>query len=369
MKANKILLVFIIILLSGCQPTPDQNIVVKKVDGPLQQAIDATPIPEQSIQLTPQTENWTEEIAPYDSDVKININATIEIPLVVNYPVYKTTPHKFTIEEVKKYVDYFIQGQPIYIYQNVETKSDILEEILQIKAQIEGAKTKEFRSEEERGFYINNLKEDLNIYEKRYENAPVEEPELKPALLEFNTVEEGPESYKKIMIQADRGKDRMATFGVNVYSNNLNNSMGFHNFETNTRYSGGFEATDTLAGLTTTLEEAKKTAEKTLDNLGILNRQITTTEVQVDITGLETQDEIKNAVNDFNRKKCYTFYFSSEINGIAITDFEPCYGIQGDDNNNVNYNEIWEQEELSISIDDTGVIDLDGFILEILTNF
>lgn len=359
-KLNHVtMLIPIILLITGCQPTPEKEIVVHKGSDALKQAIEAPAVSEHADNITVPAETWQYCFEPYEtSGVTINIDAVFELPPVTAYPVMKVVPHAFTLQEAQAFVDYFMQGQPIYNQEIAATKSDIAEKIVKLKAQIvekqnEIKETDDMALKNAHQSFIETLTEDLHQLEMQYEKAPVDNPKPQPAAIEFKEIKnQGQKNSKEIFIVADLGKQRMATASVTVYENNLGNIISFRNMDSNMRRYHDYEVTDTLQGLSVTRQQAQHTAEQTLQSLGILDMQITSTKVNVDV---KTPEEFEQAISDPNRRKCYVFYFSPVVNGLTTTDITPCYGIQTDDHNET-YDEMWLQERLSISVDDTGVI-------------
>lgn len=371
MKKNNwlILLLVTAMLLSACQPTPSAPVVVNKGGNELEQAILQTAVPQpsetgetqqpsqsSSPTPTPKPEMWQENL-DFKDGVQVAVDSEIIKPPVSVIPALQVAPHEITQQEAQKFVDFFMQGKPLYDDQYIPTKADIQKLILIIEENIQNTKNDKLGSEEERKSELDDLNAQLKQQEDEYSKAPAETPQPELITAEFkNHNEKEVGNYKAVEVQADLGKTRPASLGIYVYSDNFDNSVSFRNVDSGLQYLTAFEAKDTLPGLNITLKEAQVKAEETLKNLGIVNVQLASTEAGVDIKGIEKSADIKNAVSDLNRKKCYSFIFSPVYNGIPVTYAEPCYGMQSDDDGNVSFEKTWDAEEIEIRVDDTGVI-------------
>ena len=69
-------------LLPGCQPTPEEEFVVNRLDGALEEAVLATPAPPARYEAP---ERWTESFDVRGQTVRIDV--AIEVPDAVEYPV------------------------------------------------------------------------------------------------------------------------------------------------------------------------------------------------------------------------------------------------------------------------------------------
>ena len=93
-----------LIISCACQPTPNEPIVVSKGDGQLQKTVYGTPAPLLSEPFSaPAT--WEEEIDGLtENKLFIKMNATVEVPSVLAYPIYRVTLHDYTNDDVKAFI-------------------------------------------------------------------------------------------------------------------------------------------------------------------------------------------------------------------------------------------------------------------------
>ncbi|NLB62055.1 MAG: hypothetical protein GX802_06550 [Clostridiales bacterium] len=126
-KITLLSLLLIIIFLFGCQPTPDEPIVISKGDGKLQDALNSTPIQEKTKYTAPQ--NWTETLSDSDSKVTIEIDACITVPDADAYPVYHVENCEISDMQFNAILSYFIGNEKIYTW-NPEVEDAVSETII-----------------------------------------------------------------------------------------------------------------------------------------------------------------------------------------------------------------------------------------------
>ena len=81
-------------LLPGCQPTPEEEFVVNRLDGALEEAVLATPAPPAQYEAP---ERWTESFDVRGQTVRIDV--AVEVPDAVEYPVLTVQNAPFTAHE------------------------------------------------------------------------------------------------------------------------------------------------------------------------------------------------------------------------------------------------------------------------------
>jgi len=99
---------FIILLLAGCQPTPEQSVVIGKGDGQLEEKISSqsdaglpSDIPESGTRITG---TYTHGSLP----ITIKVDALVNTQDGKTMPAAKVTPHQFTQAEVDAVYDCFV---------------------------------------------------------------------------------------------------------------------------------------------------------------------------------------------------------------------------------------------------------------------
>lgn len=150
--------------LTGCQQSPDEDIVVNKNEGVLEDAIKNNK-EENTKSDVPDTYQDSFEMA--SKAVTGEIDAKVEAP-DINMPVLRVKPRDITVEEVKKWVDILFEGNQAYEPKNIRTKSEIEEEILKFKQ----AMADEEKFYAEKGDAWDVYENKIAALEKDYETAP-----------------------------------------------------------------------------------------------------------------------------------------------------------------------------------------------------
>jgi hypothetical protein len=145
MRRSIILLfvLFILLVFFGCQPTPDEEIIVNKGDGALESIIAGTTASQQAI-VTEGNGNenndssgkitylntWTET---YEiPGLTCNIEADVIVPETSEFPVYKVQRREFDLDSVIKIVNYFTKDAT-GVRETSDTKEELEEQLIQAK--------------------------------------------------------------------------------------------------------------------------------------------------------------------------------------------------------------------------------------------
>ena len=168
----KILAVIIIVILfAGCQATPEQDVVIGKGDGQLEEKISQqtdAPLPSD----LPESGTRVTEMYKHDSlDITIEVDALVETQDGKTMPAAKVTPYKFTQEDVDRVYEHFVgdahffqipdgEGWALFKWLAVED----------IQTQIDYAKTKSDRSNDYED-HIERLNSNLEKARQEYLTA------------------------------------------------------------------------------------------------------------------------------------------------------------------------------------------------------
>ncbi len=124
----KMILGFIILLLlDGCQPTPSREAVVNAVN--LENEIASSSA---TAGVYDAPDSWKETLDIEGSEATIDIDATISVPDVTAFPVYKVSKADFDTAKVEKLVEYFTNGADV-IKNKVQTKAELEENLVVAK--------------------------------------------------------------------------------------------------------------------------------------------------------------------------------------------------------------------------------------------
>ncbi len=121
-------LLLCVVLLAGCQPTPDKPAVVNKGDGRMEEKIAQSPAPAKKYEAPA---HWKET---YTRDrLTVEFDADITLPNADKYPVVKVEPVTLSQQRVDELVNYFAGGKKLYRYPAVKTKAEYAAEIVEAK--------------------------------------------------------------------------------------------------------------------------------------------------------------------------------------------------------------------------------------------
>ena len=106
--------------LPGCQPTPEEEFVVNRLDGALEEAVLATPAPPARYEAP---ERWTESFDVRGQTVRIDV--AVEVPDAVEYPVLTVQNASFAAEDVVLAAEVFFGG-PVELREPAYGQEEIL---------------------------------------------------------------------------------------------------------------------------------------------------------------------------------------------------------------------------------------------------
>lgn len=113
-KIISLIISLCVVLLMGCQETPDESAVVSKVDG-LDESIIIEPLKEGESQELDIPKHWNATKESTDGKMQIVTDLDISQIMVKNLPVLEMKSHKLSQEELKKLVNYFSEGKKLFV--------------------------------------------------------------------------------------------------------------------------------------------------------------------------------------------------------------------------------------------------------------
>ena len=180
MKKIYALFIAIMILMSACQPTPEELIVQNKADGELMDKIEATAV-ENTATVAPTTETTQENVPEETKDngykvighetfeqtlvngMHLVADADVEIPDTEKFPIIKFRRKEFSQEDLDNILNTLIGDKQLYEYDMPMTKAQIEEIILSLKLSL----NKEGLSQEQ----IDNKKTSIEGWQRRLGEA------------------------------------------------------------------------------------------------------------------------------------------------------------------------------------------------------
>lgn len=170
MKKIIILGICAVIVLSSCQKTPESQIVInkdsEKFDAAMEEKLPGDYSQREYIDSLP--ESWNESFEKYDGKVKMDIDADIVVSDAINYPVAAIEPYHVPIEQANKIVKVIFGEAQVYDAQMQRSKSQIEEQIIEVKAELKMAEDEGNQDD------IEILTEVLEFLISEVKNAPDE---------------------------------------------------------------------------------------------------------------------------------------------------------------------------------------------------
>lgn len=158
-----------ILLLSGCAENPSEDIVVNKNEGVLEQAILEQASEEQNADI-PDT--YADSFQSSTGNIIVQVDADI-LKQDTELPVLRVLPHEISSEDLQRWAEVLFEGNTAYDGREVATKSDIEQNILELRESMNnGDLREEASSEKEYEEYLDYYEDLIADLQKEYETAP-----------------------------------------------------------------------------------------------------------------------------------------------------------------------------------------------------
>lgn len=123
MKKLSIVISLCLIFLCACQPTPDEEIVMNRADGKLEQAIVATAAP---AYIYEAPSRWEETFMARNREVRFSAN--VEVPTAEQFPVTTIKQRTFTTSDVVTFLQGVCSGDWV-IRENEYSREELTEDL------------------------------------------------------------------------------------------------------------------------------------------------------------------------------------------------------------------------------------------------
>ena len=218
------------IILSSCRETPEESSVVSKVDG-ISEAAVCEPLKKGEKRETNVPTHWKFEEKKSNDRVVIQADIKLGEQSIGNLPVIEMQNHELTQEELNGLIDYFTDGEELYMPQMV-TK-DAYQEVLDRISSKEGSYLQ--------SAYSTSIAGIQNATREGMELAPDEAsaPEKMEIKFQKKTEDHGVEAARSWMstelentdtedyFTADVGEDRKAYIEAERYNQEIDNDSSF----------------------------------------------------------------------------------------------------------------------------------------------
>lgn len=355
-------------LTVGCKSTPEKSVVINKNDN----IINEKTVEVGDIIDTP--DKWMEDWLSDNEKLKITIDADVNIPDVKAYPVVSIEPMNISQDKANQIINCLIGDKQLFEINDIKTKNDIEQEIMQIQNYLINDLPNEENDPKMYKDIYDSRTETLKTLYQELETAPDHSEQkvitglfesshndydvesVKDALKKIGfsdtEIDKRIEEYKsqinnnqQILGEANLGKEFMAKVNIYKYSDK-NQGVEFNN--TNGIALGNYFYTlneEIENKISISYEKALIMTQNVIGDIGIPDMALYQKGY---VTGYQGEDS--------NPYYAYRFIFTRKINQVPVT-----YVKNTDQLNTANntplYNEPWPDEELSISVDDTGIVD------------
>lgn len=211
-------------ILSGCQPTPEEAVVIQRSTDPLvteAPATDATDAP-----LSPfnyeAPETYSLAFTGKDENVAIIVDAAVGIPGMGPLSVVELETGEVSLDFIAQAADVLFEGRPMFEPKVQMTRPEIEEEILELEEFMTPANMEEYyEGDRETIAYVKELFENrIGIFETMYRTAP-ETYVPTPAELEFKPMKYYEEQwlYEEMMQEMEGATDDQSLSLQDEYDN------------------------------------------------------------------------------------------------------------------------------------------------------
>ena len=346
-----------VVILIGCQATPEQEIVVQKDLEQMIEKAQATPEAMESTGITlaerlGAPETYEAVFSNAKGSVTVNVDADVMLPDTDAISTARVKEMKFSQETADKLRELLLQGQPFYDYgaYTMETKDDVMEKLLELYAMREGTIPVEVDGD---------LEETITLYEKEYEDAP-DERTFTPAQTTFHQRDAQYEPFDCIEGVAELGGEtayfyiQNDTDGNRIFANYYSNVKNQFSYSAVNEFKGMFIIDEAKLTMDITAEQARVQADTFIQGLGLSSNMVCgSIEAGIDLddsTVLMEGDEINYSAT----QTVWILRYVRTVEGIPMT-------YTGDTGSNVeseeDYAQPWPYETMYLMIDETGIVE------------
>ena len=340
------LLLTLAALLAACQPTPEEEPVVNKGDGTLEEAIAAEALPPARYEA-PETLR----LDPFGTETfQVVVDAEVCVPDVERYPIVEVVLRTITADWARDMMYKMADGKTIHTYQNEvpTTKEQIEGEITLLQQQLANpdAYLPAGADEQTRAAAEKEWRELLEAWETLYQEAPdtfepreidMSDAAFRTALEFRGAVESGKQRETYLSVTAWYGGP-----GGNVEYNNLVDvGMPFH-----------FDMDSDLTDLNDVTISAEEAVQIGLDFLAQLG-ETDFAPAQI-LAGYCDPEWGTDPIPLEEWPQCYQIQFTRSVAGVPATYREEHYDGIGADGRE-RYAPAYPQESIEMDIRDSGV--------------
>jgi hypothetical protein len=343
-KKSLPIIMLIVLLLSGCKSTPNNDIVLKKNNAWMSK-INEYKKTSYTNELPINNDKLSFEIK--SDGYVINLDAKYHIPNVSNYPVVQVCPKKMTQNQLDTAIKLLFDGKPLYEARQTLTKKEIKDYLIVLKQRLALCDQENSPIDEPKESIENAIKQ----FEIKYLTAPTE---VEEELIETNL-----NIYSKdnISIYGETKIDGMEKSWISFTSSEQNNKIFFgtsyDTYSSISNYDKDLEKYEKLINVNK--DEALNISRSFLESMNITgmdNYKIT----PVACLGNFDENTLKEAL--ISSPKAYRIDFYRVYKDIPIT-VDNSWICKKEFSN--HYSRPYPYEGITFLINETGIIELKAF--------
>ena len=341
------LLLTLAALLAACQPTPEEDVVVNKGDGTLEEAIAAEALPPARYEA-PETLR----LDPFGTETfQVVVDAEVCVPDVERYPIVEVMLRTVTADWARDMMYKMANGKTIHTYQNEvpTTKEQIEGEITLLQQQLANpdAYLPAGADEQTRAAAEKEWRELLEAWETLYQEAPdtFEPREIDMSDAAFRTALE-------FRGAVESGKQRETYLSVTAWYGGPGGNVEYNNLVDGISLPFYFDMDSDLTDLNDVTISAEEAVQIGLDFLAQLGE--TDFAPALIVAGYCHPRGSENHKPMEEWSQCYQIQFTRNVAGVPATYREEHYDGIGADGRE-RYAPYYPQESIEMDIRDSGV--------------
>lgn len=318
---------FVTCFTTACQPTPEQDIVIGKGDGVLEEKLSETASKQGKEYNIPET--YEMAFNEYNDKLKVEVAAAVEFLEASAYPVPAFKRELFTQEQVDTIVSVLMKDANMYEQFGAYTQSELEEQLVRLKKEYEDKKSGKKDSNSEGGSTLEEYEAMIAELEMQIASAPA------TAEKKSITSQSYSDNNHLLIAEADIGREDTAYLKI---------ADGKLDFRIGVGYYEGADRTF-VDQLNTSLskEEAIEQAKKIVAELNVDYMQPSAV---VRAVKAGNEFDMQNEMDD-----AYVVIFTRTYNNIPTT-------FEGSDGSLDDYDEAIQYEQLKVFVNDKGVVGL-----------
>lgn len=359
-RFETVLLIFVALILSACQPTPEEEIVKNKNTN---NNISSKVSNIGDLEMSSTDKAWKETVK--SKDTVININAEINSLNSLQASQIQVEPAGFTADQFKNFKEGLLGNKDLFEYQdsNILSKSDIEAIIVKARQRINAGQAGGYYyrdpvTSEEKYLgayeYIDKLMED-------YDTAPTTKAKL-AIPMEFTEDSKG---GKQIYALSELDNGNIASICAYNSSDLKNNFMYFYSNKARSEYGITSELEgDKVNGVSLTKDEAIEIANSFISKIKKNNEEFAFQKAYAASYIKEGMDESFDIISSDNTsevdmydntKQCFVLYYTKKYNDIDTNYVKYYFDPIVDGGIEESYQRIYEDQYIELYINDDGI--------------